>query len=393
MPTRTISNAGGNYNAVGTWVEGIVPTSADDVVSTATSGQLTMNVAGAALSLNLSNYTNTLTMTNALTVTNNITLGASMSFAGTGALTSISTATITTNGRSIPSFTIASANTVKTLADNLSATTYSQTAVTTLNGNSMFITGNFNSSTFSILGTSNIRIAGSGAQSINCQVITAPFIFQHSGTVTINSEGLGPATNGSVTYTSGSFASNGAILKLNSLNGTVTLNTSGMTWDRINVLVIPTTTLSLTSNLNFTNLFVGGSSNNTANNLLLTGVGRLNGGTLYLGHNSINTGGLITYVGTNLSIPTGTTNTLANLYVYGMGSGNRNTIRSATPGTQATLNVTGISSANFTQFTDIIATNPIDVLSGATSNTTGITIVPSWGSGGGGGGGSFTFVN
>jgi hypothetical protein len=352
-----------------------------------------MNVAGAALSLNLSNYTNTLTMTNALTVTNNITLGASMSFAGTGALTSISTATITTNGRSIPSFTIATANTVKTLADNLSATTYSQTAATTLNGNSMFVTGNFTSSTNGILGTSNIRIAGSGAQSINSQSITAPFTFQHSGTVTINSEGLGPIGGGSVTYTSGSFASNGAILKLNSLNGTVTLNTSGMTWDRINVLVAPTTTLSLTSDLNFTNCFVGGSSNNTANNLLLSGVGRLNGGSMYLGHNSVNTAGLITYVGTNLTIPTGTTNTLANLYVYGMGSGNRNTIKSATPGSQATLNVTGISSANFTQFTDIIATNQIQVLSGATTNTTNITVVSSWGSGGGGGGGSFTFVN
>lgn len=393
MATRTIANGGGNWNAVGTWVEGAVPTSADDVVSTATSGQLTMNVAGACLSLNLSTYTNTLTMTNTLTVTNNITLGASMTFAGTAALISISTATITTNGRSIPSFTIATNNTVKTLADNLSATTYTHTVSTTLNGNSIFVTGNFSSGTNAILGTTNIRIAGSGAQSVDCQVFNTPFTFQHSGTVTINAQGLGPSGGGSVTYTSGSFASGGAILKLNSINGTITLNTSGMTWDKINALAVPSTTLSLTSNLSFTDFFIGGSSNATTNNLIFAGTGRINGTNMYLGHNSVNTIGTITYVGSNLSIPTGTTNTLTNLYVYGMGSGNRNTIKSSSAGSQATLNITGVSSCNFTQFTDIIATNPIQVLSGATTNTTNITVVSSWGSSLSTGGGSFTFVN
>jgi hypothetical protein len=393
MATRTIANGGGNWNTVGTWVEGAVPTSADDVVSTATSGQLTINVAAACLSLNLSTYTNTITMTNALTVTNNITLGASMTFAGTAALTSISTATITTNGRSIPAFTIATNNTTKTLADNLSATTYSQTVSTTLNGNSMFVTGNFSSSTNAVGGTTNIRIAGSGAQSIDCQSFQTPFTFQHSGTVTINTQGLGPNNLSTVTYTSGSFASNAAILKFNAVNGTITLNTSGMTWDRINALSVNATTVSLTSNLRFTDFFLGGSSSTVLNNLIFAGAGRINGTNMYLGHNSVNSVGTITYLGTNLSIPTGTTNTLSNLFVYGMGSGNRNTIKSSSSGVQATLNVTGSSSCNFTQFTDIIATNAIEVLSGATTNTTNITVVSSWGSSPSSGGGSFTFVN
>lgn len=61
MATRTISNAGGNWNATGTWVEGVVPTAADDVVATATSGQLTLNVNGACRSIDFTNYVNTFT--------------------------------------------------------------------------------------------------------------------------------------------------------------------------------------------------------------------------------------------------------------------------------------------------------------------------------------------
>jgi hypothetical protein len=61
MATRTISNAGGNWNATGSWVEGAVPTAADDVVATATSGNLTLNVAANCRSINLTNYVGVLT--------------------------------------------------------------------------------------------------------------------------------------------------------------------------------------------------------------------------------------------------------------------------------------------------------------------------------------------
>jgi hypothetical protein len=71
MATRTISDVGGNWNVTGTWVEGAVPNSSDDVVATATSGPLTMNVAGTARSLDFTNYSNTYTLTN------NVTLGTS----------------------------------------------------------------------------------------------------------------------------------------------------------------------------------------------------------------------------------------------------------------------------------------------------------------------------
>lgn len=61
MATRTIANGGGNWNLIGTWVEGAVPTSADDVIATATSGNLTINAASSCRSIDLTSYIGTLT--------------------------------------------------------------------------------------------------------------------------------------------------------------------------------------------------------------------------------------------------------------------------------------------------------------------------------------------
>lgn len=68
MPTRTISNAGGNSNTVGAWTEGAVPTSADEIVATGTSGNLTVNAALACRSIDLTGYTGTLTHNSGVTI-------------------------------------------------------------------------------------------------------------------------------------------------------------------------------------------------------------------------------------------------------------------------------------------------------------------------------------
>lgn len=68
MPTRTISNTGGNWNVLATWVEGAVPTSSDDVVATGTSGNLTINVSAACRSIDLTTYVGTLVQSAALAV-------------------------------------------------------------------------------------------------------------------------------------------------------------------------------------------------------------------------------------------------------------------------------------------------------------------------------------
>lgn len=62
MATRTISNAGGDWGVVGTWVEGAVPTTADDVVATATSGNVTISASGLCRSFDFTNYVGTLTI-------------------------------------------------------------------------------------------------------------------------------------------------------------------------------------------------------------------------------------------------------------------------------------------------------------------------------------------
>ena len=73
MAIRTISDTGGNYNATASWVEGVVPNSNDDVIATATSGQLTINVSSAAKSINLSLYTNVITINSNWTVSGSST--------------------------------------------------------------------------------------------------------------------------------------------------------------------------------------------------------------------------------------------------------------------------------------------------------------------------------
>lgn len=191
MATRTIANGGGNYNATGTWVEGIVPTSADLIVGTATSGQLTINVASAAANLDLTAYTNTITFNNTWTVngaglTSNI--GASTAFAGTNQLIFGQTHTISQNGGTnrIPHLRMNTSST-KTLNSDLYCTNFSlQSNAPVLNGNTIFVNGNFGDNTTGSVGalyqtgTSNFTLDGSGYVS---------YQYAGTGTVTINTSG------------------------------------------------------------------------------------------------------------------------------------------------------------------------------------------------------------
>ncbi len=82
MATRTIANGGGNWDSTSSWVEGAVPTSADDVVATASSGNLTINVAAACRSIDLSSYTGTLTHAAGITLSVGDGSGGALNFSG-----------------------------------------------------------------------------------------------------------------------------------------------------------------------------------------------------------------------------------------------------------------------------------------------------------------------
>lgn len=206
MPTRTISNTGGNYNAVGTWVEGFVPTSADDVVSTTTSGQLTMNVTGAAKTLDLSTYTNTLTMTNTLTVSGNITLGSGMTIVGTANLRANTvSSTLRSNGTLLSSgLDLVTGGVRYTFADdwNIVGTFSTLGASTELSGGTLYVSGSVvNSSIISSSSTACVMV-GTGTVG-STQALHIPLTINTSGTVTTNS--IWSLGNKTYTYSAGTF--------------------------------------------------------------------------------------------------------------------------------------------------------------------------------------------
>ena len=123
MPLRTVSNTGGNWNATTAWVGGVVPIAGDTVDFTATSGNLTVNVATATLAgIDFTNYVGTITVSNTLNVTSGtINLGTggytqagASGFGIGGSVTIISNGTVWSR---IITFLTSSSTT--TLSDNL----------------------------------------------------------------------------------------------------------------------------------------------------------------------------------------------------------------------------------------------------------------------------------
>lgn len=135
MATRTIANGGGNWSATGTWVEGVVPTSADAVVATATSGNLTVDTAAATcLSIDFTNYVGTLAMNNTLTVNGNVTLVSAMSITGSNKMSIVGASTITSNGKQWSPPMEFNGTATKTLVGNFTITgLLTLTGITTLN--------------------------------------------------------------------------------------------------------------------------------------------------------------------------------------------------------------------------------------------------------------------
>jgi hypothetical protein len=412
MATRTISNTGGNYNATGTWVEGVVPTSADDVVATATSGQLTINVASAALTVNLTNYTNTLTITAATwTISGTVfNIPSAMTIVGnatTGVIALTGATTITTNGKVIPYLSMGG---TKTLVGTLDCGRFNATAdvnvVTTSATATMNITGDVSMSFRSFAGSSSnfrfvINITGS-SQTIGLNIGgNATLNLSSSGTLTAIAGGGVQATTSTseINYISGALSSAFAIF------------TTGGIFD-ISGVIIPnfffrnsgsSYQITLNSDIrcveaNFIN------DQQTLSNMTFTGVGKLDAQRSRMSPYTLNLTGVIRQYGLSVVLTPGVTHSFGALSLTARTETSLFTVNpsirisSATPGTKAQMSV-GLTQSIFGgNFTDIeVVGQPLYTIAGTTSNTTNINIVDRYyytaGGGGGVAGGSFTFVN
>lgn len=399
MATRTISNTGGNYNATGTWVEGIVPTSSDDIVATATSGQLTVNVTSAARSFDFTNYTNTLTVNAVLNVsgssaTNNF--GASMSFAGTNGIQLTASCSLRTNGKTINSIILSFTNTgIKTLLDDLNISGSMLTGPGTINGFSINSSGTYTTSPAT--GTTNIRIKNgtitSNNASLNSTNIGLPIFFEGgSNTITITSSLL--AVSGDLTYTSGTIASTTTLyIKSGTTTSTdIVLDISGMTLKDVFIDDIQYTnniafTISLSSNLNYTGtLSIKKTTNNQAQgstnmtNVIFGGTGRILG-NIFISNNVtewVATQGLTSLSNSNIKFNLASLanpHTFTEFQLYGnlvSRQPTKSKISSNVGGSQSYISISGTSSCILWDFQDIYSINPIYAVYGSASNTNAV---------------------
>lgn len=243
MATRTISNTGGNYNAVGTWVEGVVPTSADDIVATATSGQLTVNVASAARSFNFTNYTNTLTLNSLWTVSGVAvqTFVTGMTIAGSNqVLLSGSGATLTTNGLTIPNLAFTGN---KVLTSNINVTNFAINGVIAITGGyTMYVSGNATLNGWTTA-TSTVELTGTGTLTTSSSLRQGPLTINTTGTITIASPGILMGADSILNYTQGNLS---GTKKLILTNTNITLNMNGYELDDVLFVI---SNISITCNL------------------------------------------------------------------------------------------------------------------------------------------------
>jgi hypothetical protein len=384
MATRTVSNAGGNWNATGTWVGGVVPIAGDDVNFTATSGNLTVNVSTANLvGITFANYVGTITFNNPINTSGFVNLGTGgYTQAGANGINLIGTTTLTSGGVTWSrTLTFSGTSITYTLADNWTVTgaiSLSGTTATTINGNTLNISGNLtHTTTATVSGTTAFVFNGTGTWShTSTGVIRNNTTINTVGTLTIGTNIY--YNTGTLTYTAGTVTTTSSTLNI---GAATTLNTNGITWNNITTSftgaitlssnLTLTGTLSLTSGtLSFTlggnslvstnaNLSLAGATftmpaNQTFKSLTTSGVSTINTNTLTVTEN-------LTINGT----PGGTTS-----IVYGgtgTWSGNGFLGNIFTINTAGTLTITGTVNKSGTTFT----------YTAGTINDTGATVVVS----------------
>lgn len=429
MAIITVSATGGNFNATGTWVGGVVPTSADDIVGASTSGQLTINVASTVRSMNFSAYTNTITFNANLTLgtaalTNDLG-GASTNYAGTAGnlICNVASTFVQNNTNRIPGLQFGAGT--KTLNTDLYCGRFLLTSNITINNNTIFSNGNFGQLTDSSLssnagaGSTNFVLDGSGLIS---------YCHAGTGTLTINTSGEYNTIGRSLVIGGG--GAGGSVGAFNFL--------SGQTPTLFNTILNKTNTVQDTYTLNVIiphNIFIlnnaVGSSGTNRNLTLNTPSGitcnlfatynnprpyttdnalpdvRISGGTLSAQTLNLSSAfrttssttnppasGSLTYRSINLRLDPNFTHYFDKMELSGGGIPDRPAIRSTTASAvNVVLGDRETSQITDYDFYDVNASGgeQIVAINGSISGTTNVTTT--YPSGGGGGGGSFTFVN
>ena len=251
MATRTILDTGGDWSSALTWFEGAVPTVADSVVATATSGNVTIDTTTCTcLTLILTDYVGTLTFTagQILTVSTTVTFVAGMTIAGTGTLKLLNNATITSAGKTFTGSIALDAGTW-TLADDWTVVNLiSQVSTNTINGNNLYITGDLTVDKFlqgttilNMIGTGTIAVTGTGAIYTNLVINTA-------GTITMGALFFWGSTGKTLTYTAGTVdtTTNSCVFKI---TNDCSINSGAITWYDISFLLTAGRTVVLQSDL------------------------------------------------------------------------------------------------------------------------------------------------
>lgn len=215
MAVRTVSNAGGNWNATAAWVGGVVPSATDTVDFTATSGNLVVNVNTAALAgINFTNYLGTITFNANINVQGALNLGTG-GYTQIGSLNGVAffgTNNITCNGVICP-FTLILSGTI-TLNDDLYFSNFftASSVATTINNFNIYCMSGTLDGDANISGTSTFYFKGNSTWS----TLYSGFQFRLNTIIDCNTLTLPTLTNryasygsGTIRYVRGLFNKNG----------------------------------------------------------------------------------------------------------------------------------------------------------------------------------------
>jgi filamentous hemagglutinin len=355
VATRTISVAGGNWDALTTWDEGIKPVAGDAVVARAggTSGNLTVNVPSACASIIFTNYVGTLTFNDTLTTTSTVTFVTGMTVAGTaGTLICTGAATLTSGGKTLTcALTLNGSGITYTLGDNWTVNglvSIGSASGDNVNSNKITCAGGLSILSGGTLGgTATLELTGGTWSNASTALLRNSLSL--NGNVTVS--GTVFYSTGTLSYASGTITTTGSTLTVGVTGVTTTLDVGSVTW--ANVTLVAGSTESLTSNL----VWSGTLTLSNGTGITLSGAGKPNGtGAVAFSSTATvtlnNTGGLVT-TGT-MTLPNGaltfagsagftvgtlTTATLNASRIYTLTYGNTYTVTAALGNVGATATV------------------------------------------------------